>query len=312
MFSSHEDRLGMFTKVSQFLNSNLRGLVAHVPAIATSKAKLEDFINQIVTASAAARVDTSGFTTIKADARAVLQGQVLRVCRSLAAFAVLNNRPDIAENVRFSPSGLDKLRDNDLYITAQMLEDLAAPVLGQLQPFLYDANNFAELQTAKTGFYSVIQLPKMQIGQRALQNAELVRLITATSIFLVRELDVLMALMAYAQPTLLDAYQAHRQIDRTGSRRSSTAIEAEAPAQSTTAALVETYEPTAVIEVENLGADKLVLGLSDNGTDIIGNTVEIAARSEATIQLDSLAAYGDFIMIRNSSQRAVRYRLILR
>lgn len=312
MKNVHEDRLGMFTKVAQFLTDNERALTTHLPAIRQSKQRLDTAIVQIMDKTAETQIASAGYTAIKAAARLRLENNFLRLGRTLSAYAVVNARPDLTANSNFSRSTVEKMRDNDLYIHAKMLLDLAMPIMGHLIDFLYTATEQYEYETSQTAFYSVIQLPKMQIGNRALRNTEVVKLMSDTSTLLANELDVLMSLIEYADANLFALYHAHRQIDHSGGRTPYNVIEDTAAPNSTTAVAAIEYDAAIELEVKNTGADALIIGISTNNINLEGTPVEIVAGETKTVLLSNLGTQGDFLLVKNANQRAVPFKITLK
>ena len=312
MKNVHEDRLGMFTKVAQFLADNQRVLTNHLPALAQTKQRLDTAIAQIMDKTAETQIASAGYTAIKAAARMRLENNFLRLARTLSAYAVVNARPDLTVNGNFSRSTVEKMRDNDLYIHSKMLLDLAMPIMGQLIDFLYTATEQYEYETSQTAFYSVIQLPKMQIGNRALRNTEVVKLMSDTSTLLANELDVLMSLIEYADADLFALYHAHRQIDHSGGRTPYNVIEDTAAPNSTTAVAAIEYDAAIELEVKNTGADALIIGISTNNINLEGTPIEIVAGETKTVLLSDLGTQGDFLMVKNANQRAVPFKITLK
>ena len=312
MKNVHEDRLGMFTKVAQFLADNQRNLTNYLPALAQTKQRLDIAIAQIMDKTAEAQIASAGYTAIKAAARLRLENNFLRLGRTLSAYAVVNARPDLTANSNFSRSTVEKMRDNDLYIHSKMLYDLAMPIMGQLIDFLYTATEQYEYETSQTNFYSVIQLPKMQIGNRALRNTEVVKLMSDTSTLLSDELDVLMSLIEYADANLYALYHAHRQIDHSGGRTPYDVIETTAAPNATAAIAAIEYDADVELEVKNMGADAVSIGISTNNINLEGTPVEIAANETKTLLMSALGTQGDFLIVKNATARAVPLKVTLK
>lgn len=312
MKNTDEDRLGMFTKVAQFLQNNERALVTYLPDLRNSKQRLDTLISQIMDATAATNISSTGFTNIKANARERLVNNFLRLTRTLAAYAVIQNRPDLKANTSFSRSTVEKMRDNDLYIHAKMVIEFANPLIANLSALLYDATEYSEFLTSHLSFFSVIQLPKMQIGNRALRNVEVSKLMAQTATFLNEELDVLMGIIEYVDINIFDSYYSNRQIDHSGGRTASQTVSGQVLANSSIAIATVDYEPELEIELENTGNETLTLGISTDGDNFNGRTIDIAAAAIRKIKMEDLATMGDIIMIKNPSNRTVGYKLTVR
>jgi hypothetical protein len=313
MKNAHEDRLGMFTKVAQFLQDNYRVLIASFPDLANSKNKLDIFIAQIMDATAATNISSSGYTAIKAAARKNLQDNFLRLTRTLSAYAVINNRPDLQANTNLSRSTVEKMRDNDLYIHSKMIADFAVNLVGNLSAFMYTPRDYGDFINSQIAFFSVIQLPKMQISNRVLRNVEVVKLMTQTSSFLNEELDILMGIIEYTNVELFDMYHNHRQIDHSGGRTAaSQTITANAAAVSLAPVATVEYESNLKIELENLGTESLTIGLSIDGNAIVGNSIEVVAGAGVNVKMSDLANTGDIIMVKNASNKNVPFKLTIR
>lgn len=312
MKNVHEDRLGMFTKVAQFLADNQRSLTNYLPALSQTKQKLDTAIAQIMDKTAETQIASAGYTAIKAAARLRLENNFLRLGRTLSAYAVVNSRPDLTANSNFSRTTVEKMRDNDLYIHSKMLYDLAMPIMGQLIDFLYTATEQYEYETSQTNFYSVIQLPKMQIGNRALRNTEVVKLMSDTSTLLADELDVLMSVVEYADANLFALYQTHRQIDHSGGRTPYNVVEGTAAPNAATAVATVEYDAAVEIEVKNMGTESIFIGLSTNNINLEGSPVEVVGGETKTVLMSDLAAQGDFLMVKNATLRAVPFKITLK
>lgn len=312
MRNVHEDRLGMFTKVAQFLADNERALVRQLPALAQSKQKLDTAVSQIMDKTAETQIASAGYTAVKAAARARLEDNFLRLIRTIAAYAVVHSRPDLTANSNFTRSTVEKMRDNDLFIHAKMIADMVQPVLGNLADFLYTGVEYSEYERSQNAFFSVIQLPKMQIGNRALRNTEVVKLMTDTSTFLNNELDVLMALVEYADANLWALYNTHRQIDHSGGRTPNPVIEETAAPNTVKAIATLEYAGDIEMEIKNNGTETIFIGISTNETNIEGTPAEIAAGATVFKKMSELAPVGDFILVKNDSAKSVPFKITLR
>ena len=161
---------------------------------------------------------TAGATDEKEQVRLEFEERLLEVADQLAALAEKNKDANLAAQVEFTLSSLDKLEDDALEETGQSVSALAATNLAALADYGITAADVTALDALRTRFHGVKSVPRTAIAGRAGQTANLPVLISNTTSLLRNRLDKLMTKFKKSSPEFYSGYRTARVIvDRGGS-----------------------------------------------------------------------------------------------
>ncbi|MCW5907555.1 MAG: hypothetical protein KIS94_06840 [Chitinophagales bacterium] len=211
MNDKQENKLSMFIKVSDFLETNVTELTA-VANIAPLQTELDANIAAITEAEGVADSDTTGFTMLKAQERIDLETITLKVSRAAAAYFTSTGNIGMVKECDFTKSELETMRDTILYVKAKKLYDIAQPADANLSSFNSGPADVAALLDAINAYYTVIQLPQEKRTQKTASGMQVDELIRKTD-RLLKTLDVYMLTFEATNQLLYNTYRGARAID---------------------------------------------------------------------------------------------------
>jgi hypothetical protein len=160
---------------------------------------------------------TSGAAEEKGQVRLSFEEKTLEVADQLAALAEVKKDPNLAAQVEFTLSSLDKLPDDDLEETGQRVSALATAHLAALADYGVTQADVTELDELTAKFHGVKSGPRMAIAGRAGQTHTLPDLISHTTSILRNRLDKQMTKFRKSHPEFYAGYRSARVIvDRGG------------------------------------------------------------------------------------------------
>jgi hypothetical protein len=292
-----ENRLSMYEKVQSMLSSHVAE-TASIPAVATLKAELDNVVGKILTSAGISNVDITGYTVQKGNKRAELSKLAIKVSTAQVAWARMNAKPQEAEKWDETPAMLDAMRDNDVCIYAQQLNIAAVANLANLSPFGVVAADTTALASRITEFLTLMQEPRVRIGDRGAELENLTRLFDTANDILKLKLDAVMAIFTVSNPTLYSSYLNARSIDDTGAVTSPD-YTGTMGANNTTRVAEIPYLSSRIFIIKNTGAVPLVFGLSTNPTNIESDEVQVPAGATIQRMSATITTKGNFVLLRN-------------
>ena len=310
MLNRHEDKVSSFLKTRQFLNDHSAQVAAVVPIISTIKQTFDSQLDGLLQTIQAANTDISGYTLLKKDARENLSNNCLIISRALMLLATFNKMPDLLEKVNYVPSAFIKMRDTELYTTAQMIIELVAPHQNNLGMYGVTSSQVNDLQTTAIDFLAVIQLPKDKIGERASYNARIETEIRAIDETLKTQLDVAMTIVGLSETTLKLQYDSSRAIDSTNGTSSSKTASGTVAINMTEVVFHEPFNPNLDLTLKNEGTSTLTYSFSLDGVNFIGTSAEVLAGQELNLEASDMSVEGDYLLVRNDGNTTGSYKVL--
>jgi hypothetical protein len=201
-------------------------------AIVATLADLKNGIAAIAASATKQQLPTGGAVEEKEMVRHDLEEKILEIGGQLSALAEVNKDVNLAAQVEFTLSSLDKLPDEALEATAKRVSTLTSGNLPALADYDVGQDDVAELDSLTNRFKSIKTSPRRVIAERVGQTATLPKLIADTTSLLRNRLDKQMIKFRKSNPEFFAGYQSARVIvDRGGSNG------AEKPAPATAAAV---------------------------------------------------------------------------
>jgi hypothetical protein len=211
------NRTGMFNTVAAYMDKN-NSIWNGVKAVGDTVADVKTGIAAIDEAGRRQQAPTSGATDEKAQVRLSLEEKILEIADQSAALAEKNSNANLAAQVEFSLSSLDKLSDDELEETGKSVSALATANLAALADYAITQADVTALDALTTKFHGVKSAPRTALAGRAGVTNTMPDLISNTTSVLRNRLDKLMTRFKKSNPEFYAGYQSARVIvDRGGS-----------------------------------------------------------------------------------------------
>ena len=149
---------------------------------------------------------TEGVTGEKALVRDDLEEKLLVIADAIGAFAAKTEDHDLAAQVEFTRSSLDRLPDSDLVQAAQRVIDAAEANLAAVAPYGVTAAAKDALKAAAELFANKKEAPREAVIGRKVETLSLPTAIRAVRSIFRNELDKLMTAFKKPQPDFYNAY----------------------------------------------------------------------------------------------------------
>ena len=158
------------------------------------------------------------FCDEKGSVRLDLEEKILAIADQLGALAEKSKNANLAAQVEFSLSRLDKLSDDELEATGTSISGLGTANLAALADYGIATDDVAALDAAKTKFHGIKTAPRTAIAGRKGETDTIPTLISETTSILRNRLDKQMTKFKKSHPVFFAGYRSARVIvDRGGS-----------------------------------------------------------------------------------------------
>lgn len=212
-----ENKLSMYQKVQGFLQLHADEL-SSIAVLGDLKSQFDNEIKKILDLAASAGADITGFTVDKQNKRNELKTKILKLSTALVAYGAINNDSGLVEKCDETPSGIDRMRDNDFFTYAKLILSEAHARMDLLVPFGATANDFNDADHSANVYLKSIQDPRIQINERSMTLTKLEKAFGTADDLLNGKIDQVMKIFSVSQPDLYKGYDGARGIDQTGSR----------------------------------------------------------------------------------------------
>ncbi len=163
----------------------------------------------------------SGAVDDKAAARDALEDVLFLTCEALGVLGHTSNDNELVALVDLTPSGLDKLGDEELANRATTILARANTMKSALAPMQVTQANLDELDQALQAFQATKAKPRTAVAERMAQTESLPSLVRDGSNILRNQIDPLVNLFRRSNPDFVSGYRSARVIiDRAGSHAS--------------------------------------------------------------------------------------------
>ena len=300
MQNRFEDKLSMFEKVDTFFQTNLADLSVSVPILATAYSDFKTKLDDILASAQASSEDTTGYTIDKANKRRALEQLGIKITRALTAYSNVANNVTLRAKIDFNKSDLERMRDNDIYTNAKLIEDYATQFSSNLAPYGISAMDISDLGIKLKDFFEIIQTPKIKIEIRSSYFEQLEMQIAEEDKHLKEVLDPLMGVLEFDEPLLFTQYKKARSIDQTGSQSSSTVYNGTVSGNGIASISTLVYDIDRTFTFKNTGTTPLFYGLSDDGSTIAGVEIAVNPNEEITRDSPDMNDSGNTLLVRNA------------
>jgi hypothetical protein len=210
-----ENKYTMFLGVFTFLKSCVDKFTT-IPALGKAIIKLEQLLSTIKITTDELNGTTSGKTTAKHQAEAVLIDALVPLAHALYSIGKGKNLPDVMETSDLSERSLRRMRDTDLAAKGATVFKLTPRFTTELTEFGYDTAKIAEVNTLIDVYTSAIGARESSVGEHSGVYETLRKLYNEVDDLLDDNLDRLMELVKTSQPQIYNQYFALRHVKQLG------------------------------------------------------------------------------------------------
>jgi len=193
--------------------------------ISDTKTALSAKLDDISAAVTKQRNDSTGATMDKMALRKNLEAKAIIISRAICAYISLNpGQIQMYQTVFITKSRLSKLREADLLLYAENLDEAALSVIENLGPYGVSAATIAGLMGARTAFFYMMKTPREVTTNRKEATAAISVLLHQAIALLKDTMDNLVDVLIDSAPDFVNGYFNERRIHHIGSRTMSLEI----------------------------------------------------------------------------------------
>ena len=216
MDRAQTNRVTMFKTVAGFLDQN-NSVWSGMASLAAAVQQFKDKIGAI-DAAAQKQETPSGAADDKAAARDALEDVLFLICEALGVLGHTSNDNELLALVDLTPSGLDKLGEEELANRATTILARANAMKSELAALQVTQANLIELEGALHNFQATKAKPRAATAERAAQTESLPSLVRDGSNILRNQIDRLVNLFRRSNSNFVAGYRSARVIvDRAAS-----------------------------------------------------------------------------------------------
>lgn len=295
-----ENKLSMYQKLQGFMELHATE-TSSIPSLVTLQNSFNTNVSAILSLSALAHADITGYTVEKQLKRSALKNNIITLSTAIVAHAAMTDNYALLEKCDESPSAVDAMRDNDFYTYSQLVINAATPIMASLAPFGITATHLTTATAASEVYLANIQTPKIQINERSRSNSDIEALFEETDNLLKNKLDKVMKIFIVSNVSLYNGYSGARGIDQTGPTVQPDYTDVIGNGQSKLIATIP-FLAGRTFEFENTGTVKLLFALSATPDTMEGTVLSLdpgqyAVRKSTNLNPDTTA---DKLYIQNT------------
>ena len=209
MDSRQKAKLAMYNAVISYCKQN-NVIIDSLPALHTSFTSLVTTV-ALITSTTQQKVQVlSGIATAKSEGRKALAKQATALAAKLYAYANSSHRPELKAAVKFSASGLSRLKDVELPAVCKNILKAATENLTALAGYNVTAAMNTSFSNAITAYENLESNPRRAVSQRATYNTALKNLYLKADNTLKNEVDKIMADYIDTNPDFHNTYFSNR------------------------------------------------------------------------------------------------------
>lgn len=306
MKATFEDKLTMYSTVSDYLNNN--SIVwSPITAISTAKADFETAVSSIRQALQTQVIPTKGTTLDKLAAKQQLAVNCEVVSNLIHSYASQQEDNNLAQQMNYPLSVLEKMRDSVLVETADNIIAAATDNLPNMADFGLTNTTISNLTTKRNTFNTHYTKPRLAIVNRKTQTDQFNKLYKKVDNILKNRLDNLLSQFSITNPNFYKDYLNARIIINTQSSQVKPPL---ATFQDVIAALAIINlgvlpKGAAKLKITIINGGPLEIGLSIDGTTFNGNTITIGGIGNEMILIKDLTSIGSLILLRSQNETGI-------
>jgi len=211
MNAQQEAKLTMSRTTEQILDDNAN-IVAAVPALVSLIVLFKGVIASILNAAQLADVNLTGIAEDKGSAKTHLALTASDFADIIGSFASTAKNATLKQEVNYSYSKLERMRDEALAPVCRIIHDRAQENLDALRDFGITPQKLAAFDTAINDYAAKTPNTRTAIVNRRTQTANLRELFKQLDDILINRMDGLMKNFRTSHPDFYNAYLAAREI----------------------------------------------------------------------------------------------------
>jgi len=301
-----ENKYSMYLAVKEFFTNNLSTLEGGTPGPLTNRVNVHNTLTDDLAALLGiSGENTSGYATQKQLNRASMQEKVISVAGALHAIFLIAEDNVQAAKAYTTPSGLNAMRDTEVFVYARKIHSLAGDNLAALSEMKIAEAYVNSLGADITAYEDKMQEPKDQrSAQKAANQA-----IPDKEAEIDGNLRITDSIMQALQPTqkaLVLQYKGVRLIDDNAASTTPPDVSEAIEAGTIERIYTVPYLSSRRFELTNTSADaSLNWTLSDSETEATNPWNELAAGSTSSLLSENIAPNGEFLLVQNENDTDV-------
>lgn len=209
MTARQRNLLAMFLAVKNVFSQFATELKT-IPVFSSAIDQFEELLTLIDKAQQIQLGNTTGTTLLKQQAEKEMIDATVQLAAAMYVYAQIENKPDLMEKCKVSPSMLSTLSAEKLKTTCSIVQAEASLLGDALLDFGKSAEDVSHLKTEIDEFTALISAPRAAIVTRSQARQELEELIDTANNLLRHKADKLMELFVDSQPKAYNTYKAAR------------------------------------------------------------------------------------------------------
>lgn len=308
MNSTQEVYFSMTLKVKNFATKNA-AIINPIPGVTAQITQLNTLITSLITTDTSSRSDLSGYAMSKQSRRVALEQNCLKFSNSIAALAANTGDIVLQKKADFPTSFWYSCTEDELITNANILKNLATPIIASLTPYLITAADLTAFGNALTVFTDSISDPTLAIDQRKVDNDKLPEIIDQIRTLFDTKLDVMMRVLEVSNPSIYQLYTLARALDDRGSSATPTIVASIAANTKTALHTASVYNASTFYTIQNMGTENVYFSLSINDSSEGPSPVLLAPGTTRVRLAETLAPVGTYLIVNNPSTLPVNIKL---
>ncbi len=205
------NKFNMYKVVRDWLRNN-RTTVENLPGFTATFEEFSGILDTIAELDKDKTTATGGFTKTKAEARALLEKQMIEMIRILKVYATFNNNQFMLNDIDFTESQLLRTSEQVLLVRSKKAVEHAEAVQAEAESYGLTAQRLEALRTSSRQFDERQTTVRNAVVNRKDSGEQLEARMDEADDLLKGKLDLLMELAQNTHPELYNQYKASRVI----------------------------------------------------------------------------------------------------
>jgi len=205
------NKFNMYKVVRDWLRNN-RTTVENLPGFTATFEEFSGILDTIAELDKDKTTATGGFSKTKAEARALLEKQMIEMIRILKVYATFNNNQFMLNDIDFTESQLLRTSEQVLLVRSKKVVEHAEAVQAEAESYGLTAERLEALRTSSLQFDERQTTVRNAIVNRKDSGEQLEARMDEVDDLLKGKLDLLMELAQNTHPEMYNQYKASRVI----------------------------------------------------------------------------------------------------
>ena len=211
MNAKHKVKLAMYNAVISFCDENMT-IIDSLPALKVSYSSFTQTVAHITTTNQRKMVVLTGIAENKDSARKALTRNAAALAAKVYAYANTSSLRALKAEVKFSITGLNRLKDVALPAVCRNILKAAVDNIAALTAYNVTEQTNTAFGAMITAYEALEPDPRNAVSTRVMQNASLIELFKKAEDILTNEVDKMVAASSIDHPGFFIAYESNRVI----------------------------------------------------------------------------------------------------